>query len=112
MSIKLTFVFGLLLASGWTQDQVLEPKKISEPGNVSEPVKISEPIEEASVEAKAEVNLGNEKIEDGKLNKEVDKNVEKIGNGVKASASASSSFNFNFEEFLEKLLEVFEQNKK
>jgi len=110
MSIKLTFVFGLLLASGWTQDQVLELKKVSEPGNVSEPVKISRLIEEASVEAKAETKLGNEKIEVGKLNKEVDENVEKTENGVKASASASVSF--NFEEFLAKWLQDCKQNKE
>jgi len=106
MSIKLTFVFGLLLASGWTQEQVSEPEKVLEPENVLEPIK------EASVEALAEVNLGDEKIEDDKLNKEVDENVEKTENGLKVSASASSSFNFNFEEFIAKLFEAFQQNKE
>jgi len=106
MIIKLTFVFGLLLASGWTQEQVLEPEKVLEPENILEPIK------EASVKAVAEVNLGNEKIEDDKLNKEVDENVEQTKNGVKASASASSSFSFNFEEFIAKLFEAFEQNKE
>jgi len=105
MSINITFVFGLLLASGWTQEQVLEPEKVSEPENGSESVK------EASVDAKAEVNLGNKKVQD-KLNKEVDENVEKTQNGVKASASASSSFNFNFEEFIAKLFEAVQQNKE
>jgi len=104
MSIKLTFVFGLLLASGWTQEQVLEPEKVLESENVSESIK------EASVEAIAEVNLGDEKIEDDKLNKEVDENVEKTENGVKASASASVSF--NFEEFLAKWLQDCKQNKE
>ena len=85
MSIKLTFVFGLLLASGWTQEQVSEPENVLEP------------IKEASVEALAEVNLGDEKIEDDKLNKEVDENVEKTENGVKASGiSKLNIFCVNF----------------
>ena len=73
MSIKLIFVFGLLLASGWTQEEVLEPDKVSEL------------VKESSVNAKAEVNLGNENIDDENLNKDVDENVEKTENGVKAS---------------------------
>ena len=78
MSIKLTFVFGLLLASGWTQEQVLEPE------NVSEPKKVKEPVKEASNEANAEVNFWDEKIDDDKLNKNFDEN-KKTENGVKAS---------------------------
>jgi len=76
MSIKLTFVFGLLLASGWTQEQILELE------NVSEPEKVKEPVKEASNEANAEVNLADEKIDDDKLYKDVDENVEKTENGV------------------------------
>jgi len=79
MSIKLTFVFGLLLAPGLTQEQVLEPEKLSEAE------KVLEPVNEASIEAKAEVNFGGAELNDDKLNKEVDENVEKNENGVKAS---------------------------
>jgi len=105
MSIKLTFVFGLLLASGWTQEQVLEPEKVSEPEKVKEPVK------EASYEANAEVKFGDEKIDDDKLNKNVDEN-KKTENGVKASAKASASFSFNFEELLAKWFEACKQDKE
>merc|ERR1719354_383734 len=105
MSIKLTFVFGLLLASGWTQEQVLE-SEINQ-----EPEKVLELVKEAFVKAKAGVNLGNKKIQD-KLNKEVDENVEKTDNGVEASANASASFNFNFEELIVKLFEAVQQNKE
>merc|ERR1712013_474609 len=94
MNIKFTFVFGLLLASGWTQEQVLESEINQKPEEISEPEKVLEPVKEAFVDAKAEVNLGNEKIQD-KLNKEVNENVEKTDNGVDASANASASFNFN-----------------
>ena len=66
MSIKLIFVFGLLLASGWTQKQVLEPE------SVSEPEKVKEPVKKASNEANAEVNFGDEKIDDDELNKNFD----------------------------------------
>ena len=89
MSIKLTFVFGLLLASGWTQEQVLESEINQKPEEISEPEKVLEPVKEAFVEAKAEVNLGNKKIQD-KLNKEVDENVEKTDNGVEASGKDNS----------------------
>jgi len=101
MSFKLTFIFGLLLASGWTQEQVLEPEKVLEPENVSEPVK-----------AKAEVKLDDLEIDNENLNKKVDEKVEKTGNDVKASARASSSFNFNFEELLAKLFKAVQQNKE
>jgi len=112
MSIKLTFVFGLLLASGWTQEQILEPEKLLEPEKVSEPEKVLVHVKESSVDAKAEVNLGNEKTDDENMNKDVDENVMKNENGIKASASASAKFNFNFEEFIAKLFEAFEQNKE
>jgi len=99
MSMKVTFVFGLLLASGWTQEPIVEAE------NVSDSVK------EAFVEGKSEVISGNEKTDDKNLNKEVDEKVEKTENGVKASAKASASFSFNFEEFIAKLFEALEKNK-
>jgi len=99
MSIKVTFVFGLLLASGWTQEPIVEAE------NVSDPVK------EASVKGKSEVISGNEKTDEKNFNKDVDEKVEKTENGVKASAKASASFYFNFEEFIAKLFEALEQNK-
>jgi len=99
MSIKVTFVFGLLLASGWTQEPIVEAENFSDP------------VKEASVEGKSEVISGNEKTDDKNFNKDVDEKVEKTENGVKASAKASASFNFNFEEFIAKLSEALEQNK-
>jgi len=110
MSVKLTFVFGLLLASGCTQEQTVEPENVLELENNSELEKVSEPVKEASVVAKAVVNLDD--LNDDNLNKKIDENVEKTENSVKASARASASFNFNFEEFIAKLFEAFKQNKE
>jgi len=112
MSVKLTFVFGLLLASGHTQEQTVKSENVSELENNSELKKVLEPVIEASVEAKAEIKLDNLKIDDGNLNKKDDENVEKNKSGVKASASAAASLNFNFEEFLAKLFEAVQQNEK
>merc|ERR1719376_1498334 len=100
MSIKLTFVFGLLLASGWSQENISEPEQVSEADKVTEPTK----------EASAEVNLGDVKISDENVNKEVAEDIENTDSRVKASASASASF--NFEEFLAKWLQSIQQNKE
>ena len=73
MSIKINFVFGLLLASGWTQEPIVEAENVSDS------------VEEASVEGKSEVISGNERTDDKNFNKKVDEIVEKTENGVKAS---------------------------
>ena len=85
MSIKLTFVFGLLLASGWAQENISEPEQVLEPEKVAEPEIVTEPAEEASVEAKADVDLGDSIVEGDNMKRNIDENVENTDNDVKAS---------------------------
>ena len=87
MSIKLTFVFGLLLASGWSQENISEPEQVSEADKVAEVEKVTEPTKEASAEA--EVNLGDVKISDENVNKEVAEDIENTDSRVKASGKDS-----------------------
>jgi len=112
MSIKLVLVIGFLLVSALAEKQNVEPEKPSQSEKLSKPEKVSEPEKEASAEAKAEVNLGDVKIEDKNVNKKVFEEIENTENGLKASASASASFSFNFEEFLAKWFKACQQNKE
>lgn len=63
MSIKLKFVFGLLLVSAVAEEQIEETEKVLESINISQPVK------EDFIEAKAEVKFDDVKKEVEKLNK-------------------------------------------
>jgi len=112
MSIKFVFVIGFLLVSAFAEEQTVEPEKPSQSEKISKPEQVSEPEKEASAEAKVEVNLGDVKINDENINKEVVEDIVNTDNGVKASASASTSFSFNFEEFLAKWFEACQRNKE
>merc|ERR1719489_674024 len=100
MSVKFVFVIGYLLVSAFAEEQTVEPEKLSQQEK------------EASAEAKVEVILGDVKINDENVNKEVVEDIENTDNGVKASASALTSLNFNFEELLAKWFKVCQQNKE
>jgi len=106
MSIKFVFVIGFLLVSAFAEEQTVEPEKLSQQE------KLSKPEKEASAEAKVEVNLGDVKMNEENVNKEVVEHIVNTDNGVKASASASTSFSFNFEEFLAKWFEACQRNKE
>jgi len=70
MKIKLLFVFGLLLASAWAENEE----------NV------------IAGKAKADVDLGNLKSDDENVDKKVVENVEETENGVSASAKNNNNF--------------------
>ena len=79
MSIKFVFVIGFLLVSAFAEEQTVEPEKLSQQE------KLSKPEKEASAEAKVEVNLGDVKMNDENVNKEIVEDIENTNNGVKAS---------------------------
>ena len=73
MKIQFLFVFGLILASAWTDENVVGTEKVLEQDKV------------IGAEVKAKINLGDLKCDDENVDKKVDENVEQSENGVSAS---------------------------
>ena len=101
MNIKFVFVIGFLLVSALAEDQTVEPEKPLQPEKLSKPEQVSEPEKAASAEAKVEVNLGDVKMNDENVNKEIVEDIENTDNGVKASGKdnfSKTTFKLDFKQ--------------